>query len=256
MGTNFPISQNLHHLLDRMVPHSKLRCSFSACYISVLSDELVDFLLVTLSCSSSRSTTARLIGDVRVSVLKMFHPPSDTADTHADISIHTTKSLVDDCCRVSLLKKKFNDSTLTKRHFGDTHSLAVHGGNIRGAHALILRSCCRGKIPLMVLQCSLRCSSPVLYNFTALIAFGMPTYVFRKGVTTSTKLILYILRKLRGQSHGSGKIREGNSMGCKLNFYKKNRESISCTVWMQFYEFSSSCCYRLIQLVGKFSGFL
>jgi hypothetical protein len=24
-GTNFPISQNLHHFLDRMVPHSKLR---------------------------------------------------------------------------------------------------------------------------------------------------------------------------------------------------------------------------------------
>jgi hypothetical protein len=38
-------------------------------------------LLVALSCSSSGSTTARLIGDVRVSVLKMFHPPSDTAGT-------------------------------------------------------------------------------------------------------------------------------------------------------------------------------
>jgi hypothetical protein len=90
-GTNFPISQNLHHLLDRMVPHSKLRCNFSECYPSVLSDELVDFLLVMLSCSSSRSTTARLIGDVRVSVHKMPHPPSDTADTHVDISIHTKK---------------------------------------------------------------------------------------------------------------------------------------------------------------------
>jgi hypothetical protein len=33
-GTKFPISQNLHHLLDRMVPHSKLRCSFSDCYNS------------------------------------------------------------------------------------------------------------------------------------------------------------------------------------------------------------------------------
>jgi len=26
---NFPISQNLRHLLDRMVPRSKLRCNFS-----------------------------------------------------------------------------------------------------------------------------------------------------------------------------------------------------------------------------------
>jgi hypothetical protein len=62
-----------------MVPHSKLRFNFSERYPSVLSDELVDFLLVALSCSSSRSTTARLIGDVHVSVLKMFQPPSDTA---------------------------------------------------------------------------------------------------------------------------------------------------------------------------------
>jgi hypothetical protein len=74
-----------------MVPHSKLRCNFSEYYPSVFSDDPVDFLLVALSCSSSRSTTARLMGDVRVSVLKMFHPPSDTAGTHTDISIHTAK---------------------------------------------------------------------------------------------------------------------------------------------------------------------
>jgi hypothetical protein len=150
-GTNFPISQNLHHLLDRTVPHSKLHCNFSECYPSVLADELVDFLLVALSCSSSRSTTARLIGDVRVSVLKMFHPPSDTAGTHTDISIHTTKLLLDDSCRVSLFRKEFNYSMLTKRHVGDSHFLAVHDGNIRGTHALTLRSCSRGKVPLMVL---------------------------------------------------------------------------------------------------------
>jgi hypothetical protein len=148
--TKFPISQNLHHLLNRMVPHSKLRCSFSDCNPSVLSDELVNFLLVALSCSSSRSTTARTIGDVRVSVLKMFHPPSDTADTSAGISIHTTKSLLDDSCRVSLFHKKFNDSTLTKRHVGDSHFLAVLNGIVTGAHALILHSCWRGKMPLMV----------------------------------------------------------------------------------------------------------
>jgi hypothetical protein len=42
----------------------------------------------------------------------MFHPPPDIADTHADISIHTTKSLVDDCCRVSLFHKNFNEPRL------------------------------------------------------------------------------------------------------------------------------------------------
>jgi hypothetical protein len=115
-----------------------------------LSDELVDFLLVALSCSSSLSITARLIGDVRVSVLKMFHPPSDTAGTHADISIHNRKPLIDDCCRVSLFQKKFNDSTLSKRRVGDSHFLAVHDGNVKGAPALILRSYWRGKVLLVV----------------------------------------------------------------------------------------------------------
>jgi hypothetical protein len=124
--TKFPISQNLHHLVDRLVPHSKLRCNFSDCYPSVSSDEL--------SCSSSQSAAARLIGDVRVSVLKMFHPPSDTAG----ISIHTTKSLVDDSCRVSISHKKFSGSTLTKGHVGDSHFFAVHDWNVIGAHALIL----------------------------------------------------------------------------------------------------------------------
>jgi hypothetical protein len=144
------MSQTFHHLLDRMVPHSKLRFNLSDCYPSVFSDELVDILLVALSCSSSRSTTARLIGDVRVSVLKMFHPPSDIAGSHADISIHATKSLTDDFCRVSLFHKKFNDSTLTKRYVGDSCFLAMHDGNIRGAHALILNSVWRGKTPLTV----------------------------------------------------------------------------------------------------------
>jgi hypothetical protein len=112
-----------------MVFYSKLRCNFSDCYPSVLSDELVNVLLVALSCSSSRSTIARLIGDIRVSVLKMVHSPSDIADTHAGISIHTTKSLVEDFCRVSLFYRIFNDSTLTK-HVGDSHFLAVHDGNV------------------------------------------------------------------------------------------------------------------------------
>jgi hypothetical protein len=109
-----------------MVPHSKLRCNFSECYHSVLSDELVDIFLAALSCSSSLLITALLIDDFRVSVLKMFHPPSDTAGTYADISIHTTKSLVDDSCQVSLFYKKLNDSTLTKRHVDDSHFIAVY----------------------------------------------------------------------------------------------------------------------------------
>jgi hypothetical protein len=40
---------------------------------------------------------------------------------------------------------------LTERHVGDSHFLAVHDGNVRCAHALILRSCWRGKVPRMIL---------------------------------------------------------------------------------------------------------
>jgi hypothetical protein len=40
---------------------------------------------------------------------------------------------------------------LTKRHVGDSHFVAVHEGNVRGAHALVLHSCWRGKMLLMVL---------------------------------------------------------------------------------------------------------
>jgi hypothetical protein len=48
--------------------------------------------------------------------------------------------------------KKFNYSTLTKRHVGDSHFIAVHDGYVRGAHALILHSCGRGKMLLIFLQ--------------------------------------------------------------------------------------------------------
>jgi hypothetical protein len=98
------------------------------------------FLLLALSCSSSRSTTARLIGDVCFSVLKIFHSLSDLADTHADISIHTTKSLVDDFCQVSLFHKKFHESTMTKHHEEDSHLLAVNDGKVRGVLAFMLEN--------------------------------------------------------------------------------------------------------------------
>jgi len=63
--------------LELQVPYSKLHCNLSDSYRLVLSGELV-----VLSCSSSQSTMAWLIGDVCVSILKMCHPPSDTGGTH------------------------------------------------------------------------------------------------------------------------------------------------------------------------------
>jgi len=37
--------------------------------------------------------------------------------------------------RVSHFHKKFSDSSLTKQYVTDSHFLAVHDGNVRGAHA-------------------------------------------------------------------------------------------------------------------------
>jgi hypothetical protein len=55
-----------------------------------------------------------LIGYVCVSVQKMFHTPSDTDTNHAGIFIHTTKSLVDDSCRVSPVTR--NSMTARRRN--------------------------------------------------------------------------------------------------------------------------------------------
>jgi hypothetical protein len=80
---------------------------------------------------------ARLTGDVYISILKMFHPPFNTAGTHAGNSIHIMKSFIDDSCQVSLFHEKFKDSTLTKLHFATSHFLATHDGNISCAHVQI-----------------------------------------------------------------------------------------------------------------------
>jgi hypothetical protein len=93
-------------------------CAFLWLLSFILSDELIDFFLVALSCSSSWLTTVQLIGNVHVSFLKMFHPPFHTAG----IPIYTTKLLVDDSCWVSFFHKKFSDSTLTKQHICHSHS--------------------------------------------------------------------------------------------------------------------------------------
>jgi hypothetical protein len=130
--------------------HSKLRCSCTDGYTLVLSDELVDFLLVALSCSSSLSTTARLMAMSVFPSLKCFThlltllvpmqtsaytPRSRSEMIYADFTSFTRSSV----------------ATLTKRRDGDSRFLAVHDWNVRGVHSPILRSCWRGNMPLMVL---------------------------------------------------------------------------------------------------------
>jgi len=53
-----------------------------------------------------------LTGDVIVPALKMFHPLSDTASTHADISLCTLKSYVIIRCGYLFLKKFYHYTLL------------------------------------------------------------------------------------------------------------------------------------------------
>ena len=63
----------------------------------------------------------------------MFHPPSNTARTHAQTSISTLKSLVNFCSRDFLFHKEFDDSTLAKRHIVVGHFVRSDTGHVMQA---------------------------------------------------------------------------------------------------------------------------
>jgi hypothetical protein len=56
-----------------------------------------------------------LIADVHVSIFKVLYPPSDTAGTHAGISVHMTMSSLDICSWAVFLLKEFNQRMLAKK---------------------------------------------------------------------------------------------------------------------------------------------
>jgi hypothetical protein len=68
--------------------------------------------------------------DARVSIFKMFHPSSNTARTHAHTSISTLKVLMNFCSRDFLFNKKFDDSTLAKRHIVVGHFVRSDTGHV------------------------------------------------------------------------------------------------------------------------------
>jgi hypothetical protein len=87
------------------------------CQSFVLFNECVNFLLVGFSYGTFWLTTAWVIDTVRISILHVFHPPSDTAGTHPGTSIHKKnwmKSPVDVCSLTVLLHKEFNHCMLVK----------------------------------------------------------------------------------------------------------------------------------------------
>ena len=87
-----------------------------------------------LSCRMMMFRPGRL--DARVPIFKMFHPSSNTARTHAHTSISTLKSLkslVNFCSRDFLFNKKFDDSTLAKRHIIVGHFVRSDTGHVMQA---------------------------------------------------------------------------------------------------------------------------
>lgn len=100
-GTNFL----LHHLLVHIVPFSNLCCNFPDCHMLILSDELIDLSFVSVEavwgdhCGTDQKC---------VPVLKMLYHLSNTASTHAGVSIGTIKSYVNIQCVDFLLKKFYH----------------------------------------------------------------------------------------------------------------------------------------------------
>ncbi|KAJ4431399.1 hypothetical protein ANN_19996 [Periplaneta americana] len=77
--------------------------------------ELINSFLVAFRDGSSKATVTRLILNALVSVFEMFHTSPNTAGDHAHISVCMLKPEVNFNGRFSVFKKKFNDSTLSKR---------------------------------------------------------------------------------------------------------------------------------------------
>jgi len=82
----------------------------------------------------------RLILDSRVPISKMLHPSSNTTSTHAHISIHTLKSVVNISSGNLLLNNKFNDGTLTKRNIIVGHFVSLVYGHVMQATDVIPHS--------------------------------------------------------------------------------------------------------------------
>lgn len=86
MGTEFLVPQSHCHLLCGIMTCAKLSCDFVVILCFSLMMGASAPLFIPFSCSISQSTTAWMICNVCVSILKTFDPPSDTAGdcTHGE----------------------------------------------------------------------------------------------------------------------------------------------------------------------------
>jgi hypothetical protein len=75
--------------------------------------------------------------DARVPIFKVLYPSSDTSSTHAHISIHTLKSVVNIGSGNLVFNKKFNDGTPTKQNIVVGHFVSlVYGHKMQATDAI------------------------------------------------------------------------------------------------------------------------
>ena len=67
----------------------------------------------------------RLILDAGVPIFEMLYSSSNTSSTHAHISTHTLKSVVNISSGNLLFNKKFNEGALTKRNIVVGHFVSL-----------------------------------------------------------------------------------------------------------------------------------
>ena len=117
----------------------------------------------------------------------MFHPSSNTARTQAHTSISTLKSLVNFCSRDFLFHKKFDDSTLAKRHIVVGHFLRSDTGHVMQAidvtrHSRITQQLVPSTTILSFVCCSqFACKKMLLMTFgTTLVCIAIICGVKKK----------------------------------------------------------------------------
>ena len=146
-----------------MVSSAKLRCDLPKGHSLVFSDKHFNFLLNAFSRGTSQLTTTWLIGDVRVSIFEVFYPSSDTASTHAGISIHMTQSAVDICSGVVPVSEQFKHYTLAKCYV-ESHFITMDCGNI---NVCMCRACIYIGVDIQIDVTNNSCSNDTRHKHVA-----------------------------------------------------------------------------------------
>lgn len=131
-GTNFPVSQTVHHLLYTWcaIPVSAAISLTVTCQFSLTSSSIS--LFAVLSTDSLQPTTKGLIGDVWTPLFKMLYPSPGTASAHTGISMYMAKSCTNIQCGDFLFNKKSYHCKLPTQRVLASHFLTLKYMHSRG----------------------------------------------------------------------------------------------------------------------------